>query len=54
LLGLLSTLTVGGIAQAAPQFVQVNAATPQTPQASVVVLYSAAQTAGSVNVVVVG
>jgi hypothetical protein len=54
LLGLLSTLAVSGVAQAAPQFVQVNAATPETPQPSVVVPYSAAQTAGNVNVVVVG
>jgi len=35
-------------------FVQVNAATPQTPQVSVPVAYKGAQTAGNLNVVAVG
>jgi len=35
-------------------FVQVNAATPQTPSASVSVTYPAAQTAGDLNIVAVG
>ena len=35
-------------------FVQVNAATPQTPSASVSVTYPVAQTLGNLNVVVVG
>jgi len=41
-------------AAAAIAFVQVNSATPQTPQTSVAVAYTAAQTAGNLNVVVVG
>jgi hypothetical protein len=35
-------------------FVQVNAATPQTPSASVPVAFGVAQTAGNLNLVVVG
>ena len=35
-------------------FVQVAAATPQSPQSTVKVIYTAAQTAGNLNVVVVG
>src|SRR5262245_23673220 len=35
-------------------FVQRNVAVPQTPQATVAVAYTAAQTAGNLNVVVVG
>ena len=35
-------------------FVQVAAATPQSPQSTVTVVYSVAQTAGNLNVVVVG
>jgi hypothetical protein len=41
-------------AQAAISFVQVNSATPQAPQVTVSVPYTAAQTAGNLNVVVVG
>ncbi|HET8925013.1 MAG TPA: IPT/TIG domain-containing protein, partial [Candidatus Acidoferrum sp.] len=41
-------------ARAAISFVQSNSATPQTPQASVAVVYTLAQTAGNLNVVVVG
>src|ERR1017187_7331895 len=39
---------------AAPTFVQINYATPQSSMATVTVNYSAAQTAGDLNVVVVG
>src|SRR5437016_5594416 len=35
-------------------FVQVNAATPQTPSTSVAVPYAVAQTAGNLNIVAVG
>jgi len=35
-------------------FVQVNAATPQTPSTSVAVTYAVAQTAGNLNIVAVG
>ncbi len=41
-------------APVAPTFVQVAAATPQTPQASVAVGYIAAQAAGDTNVVAIG
>jgi hypothetical protein len=41
-------------AQAAIAFVQVNAATPQSPALTVAVPYAGAQTAGNLNVVVVG
>ena len=37
-----------------PAYVQGNFAVPQTPQATVTVPYSVAQTAGDLNVVVVG
>ena len=39
---------------ATPAYVQGNYATPQTPQPSVQVTYNAAQTAGNLNVVIVG
>ncbi len=39
---------------AGPTFVQVKSATPQTPSGSVAVTYPKAQTAGNLNVVVVG
>ena len=42
------------ILQAAPTFVQVASATPQTATATVTVSYTAAETAGDLNVVVVG
>src|SRR5207302_3382559 len=35
-------------------FVQSNSATPQSPQTTVAVVYTLAQTAGNLNVVVVG
>jgi len=41
-------------ALAEPAFIQVNSATPQNPQTSVAASYSQAQTAGNLNVVVVG
>jgi chitodextrinase len=41
-------------AAAAPAFIQVNAATPQTPTAVVTLAFKQAQAAGNLNVVVVG
>jgi chitodextrinase len=41
-------------AQTAIAFVQVNSATPQSPSTTVTVRYASAQTAGDLNVVVVG
>ena len=41
-------------AQSAIAFVQVNSAVPQAPSTSVAVIYTAAQSAGNLNVVVVG
>src|SRR5262245_60149349 len=41
-------------AQATIAFVQVNSATPQSAQSTVTVRYTAAQTAGNLNVVIVG
>ena len=46
------SFTVGSVAPLA--FVQVNFATPQAPQTTVAVTYTQAQTAGDLNVVVVG
>ena len=50
------TITVqsGGGGGGTPTYVQGNSATPQTPQTTVTVPYTAAQTAGNLNVVVVG
>src|ERR1700682_2669814 len=46
---------VSGPALAAPiAFVQSNSATPQSPQTTVAITYTAAQTLGNLNVVVVG
>jgi chitodextrinase len=42
------------LAQSSIQFIQVNAATPQTSQAVVATVYTSAQTAGNLNVVAVG
>jgi hypothetical protein len=39
---------------AGPKYVQGNSAVPQTPQTTVTVPYNAAQTAGNLNVVIVG
>jgi hypothetical protein len=47
-------LATGAVAAAAPQYIQGEYAVPQTPQTSVTVPYSSAQTAGDLNVVVVG
>src|SRR5690349_172304 len=48
-------LSVGlGQARGAIAFVQTNSATPQSPQTTVAVVYTLAQTAGNLNVVVVG
>jgi hypothetical protein len=47
-------LATGAVAAAAPKYIQGNYAVPQTPQTSVTVPYSTAQTAGDLNVVVVG
>jgi len=55
-------VTVGGVASTGVSFavvsiaafVQVNSAVPQTPQTMVTVTYTQAQTAGNLNVVVVG
>jgi hypothetical protein len=44
----------GGGGGGAPSFVQGNFAAPQTAQTTVTVPYSGAQTAGDLNVVVVG
>ncbi len=46
-----ATYTIGSVT---PAFVQGNYADPQSPQASVSVTYSKAQSAGNLNVVVVG
>src|SRR5437660_11291407 len=43
-----------GQARASIAFVQSNSATPQSPQTTVAVVYTLAQTAGNLNVVVVG
>ena len=52
--GLLFLLATGAVAAAAPKYIQGHYAVPQTPQTSVTVPYSSAQTAGDLNVVVVG
>src|SRR5262245_29827064 len=55
---LVASLVINGwlaaAAVAAPQYIQGNYETPQTPQASVTVTYSGAQSAGNLNVVAVG
>ena len=48
------TLTVGSASTSSLGFVQVNYATPQGTASNVTVTYSQAQTAGNLNVVVVG
>ena len=47
-------LLVANAAAAAIAFKQINSATPQTPQTTVTVPFSAAQSAGSLNVVAIG
>src|SRR2546426_4784386 len=59
ILAVILTLAVAGASPAAAQpgpiaFVQSNYAVPQSPQTTVTVLFPAAQTAGNLNVVVVG
>jgi hypothetical protein len=54
LLALLLTVASGKALAAPIAFVQSNSATPQSPQTSVTVTYTAAQTLGNLNVVVVG
>src|SRR5580692_7679933 len=53
---LVATLVCSFLSSAAPGiiYVQSNSATPQTPQSVVTVNVAAAQTAGNLNVVVVG
>ena len=48
------TLTVTGTASGTITYVQGNYATPQSPQSSVSVVFSSAQNAGDLNVMVVG
>ena len=50
----LAIVGVPGLARAAIAFVQVNYATPQTAQSTVSIPYPAAQSAGNLNVVIVG
>ena len=47
-------LLCANTAMATPAFVQDNYTAPQTPQTTVTVPYTAAQTAGNLNVLVVG
>ncbi len=49
-----AAITVTDPSPGMPAFVQVAAATPQSPQSTVTVVYPAAQSAGDLNVVVVG
>ena len=44
----------GGGGGGTPTYVQGNATVPQTPQTLVTVPYTAAQTAGNLNLVIVG
>ena len=50
----LGTLGVASQQAAAQAYVQGNSATPETPQTAVTVTYTGAQTAGDLNLVVVG
>src|SRR5262245_14139505 len=52
---LFSTALIAADAEAQTvTFQQINSATPQTPQATVTVPYTAAQTAGNLNLVAIG
>jgi chitodextrinase len=53
-LAIVGALLPLSLAKAAPAFVQVNYATPQTNQSSVTVNFTGAQTAGNTNVIAVG
>ncbi len=52
--GLAAALFAFSAMAATPNFVQGNSTAPQTPQSKVALAYSAAQSAGNLNVVVVG
>src|ERR1700676_2039995 len=54
LVGLASLLLASSSLALTPNFVQSNNAVPQTPQSKVTVSFSAAQSAGDLNVVIVG
>ena len=54
LAGLATVLFTSTALATTPNYAQGNYATPQTPQANVTVPYKAAQTAGDLNVVIVG
>ena len=47
-------LFYGGLASAAPVFVQQNYATPQSPQSSASATYNGGQSAGNLNVIAIG
>src|SRR5258705_4677470 len=47
-------LSYASLVTAAPVFVQQNYSTPQSPQSSVSVTYNSRQTAGNMNVLVIG
>src|SRR6185503_20949001 len=49
-----TTTTLSGGSPTPIAFVQARYATPQTPQTSVTLAYSGAQTAGNLNVVAIG
>ncbi len=49
-----ATATTGSTTVTTPTFVQLNSTTPQTAQTSVPVAYNQAQTAGNLNIVVIG
>ena len=53
-LGIVISYALAAQAQAGITFIQRNYATPQSPQSTVPVIYTSAQTAGDLNVVVVG
>jgi glucose/arabinose dehydrogenase/chitodextrinase len=52
--GYAATYTASSVPPGPPTFVQVASATPQSPQSSVATVFPNAQTAGNLNVVVVG
>lgn len=53
-LAIAAALVMPPAASAAISFVQVNSATPHTSQSTVAVTYTAAQSAGNLNIVVIG
>jgi hypothetical protein len=54
LAGLATVLLATTALATTPNCVQANSAVPQTPQSNVTVTYTAAQTVGNLNVVIVG